>query len=178
MQRKLSRFSKFFDVVDKMEDIVCGGTLAALLFIVLLQVGARWCGIILAWTEETTRFLFLWMMFIAVAAGFNRAESARVVVLIQKFPLSAQKVCAAAYYIVSIAFFLFMLYYGTELSLQKFKINEMATALALPMGFIMISVPISGFLGIIGTIQSYLEYSHLVATGGDNSEIGMEGTVK
>ena len=162
MQRKLSRFSKFFDVIDKIEDILCGGTLAALLLIVLLQVICRMLGIIVAWTEETTRFLFLWMMFIAVAAGFNRAESARVVVLIQKFPVSWQKVCASAYYIVSIAFFLFMLIYGTDLSLQKFKFNEMATAIAVPMGFIMISVPISGLLGIIGTIQSYLEYSHPV----------------
>lgn len=178
MQRKLSRFSKFFDVIDKIEDILCGGTLAALLLIVLLQVICRMLGIIVAWTEETTRFLFLWMMFIAVAAGFNRAESARVVVLIQKFPVSWQKVCASAYYIVSIAFFLFMLIYGTDLSLQKFKFNEMATAIAVPMGFIMISVPISGLLGIIGTIQSYLEYSHLVLAGGDNSEIGMEGTAK
>lgn len=178
MQRKLSRFSKFFDVIDRIEDILCGGALAALLFIVLLQVVCRLLGIIVAWTEETTRFLFLWMMFIAVAAGFNRAESARVIVLIQKFPLSWQKVCAAAYYIVSIAFFLFMLIYGTDLSMQKFKFNEMATAIAVPMGFIMISVPISGLLGIIGTIQSYFEYSHLVLTGGDNSEIGMEGTAK
>ena len=86
MERKKSPLSKFFDVIDIMEDILCGGTLVCLLFVVLLQVGSRLVGITLNWTEETTRFFFLWMMFLAVAAGFNRAESSRVVVLVQVLP--------------------------------------------------------------------------------------------
>ena len=73
MERKHSPLSKFFDVVDKLEDILCGGTLVCLLLVVLLQVGGRLMGVTLTWTEETTRFFFLWMMFLAVAAGFNRA---------------------------------------------------------------------------------------------------------
>lgn len=82
MERKHSPLSKFFDVVDKLEDILCGGTLVCLLLVVLLQVGGRLMGVTLTWTEETTRFFFLWMMFLAVAAGFNRAESSRVVILV------------------------------------------------------------------------------------------------
>lgn len=39
MERKHSPLSKFFDVVDKLEDILCGGTLVCLLLVVLLQVG-------------------------------------------------------------------------------------------------------------------------------------------
>ncbi len=175
MERKLSKFSKFFDVVDRIEDVLCGGTLACLLLIVLLQVLCRMVGIIVPWTEETTRFLFLWMMFIAVAAGFNRAESARVIVAVKKLPVAVQKLCGVAYFVISIAFFAFMLIYGSQLTMQKFSFNEMATALALPMGFIMLCVPVSGALGIIGTIQSYLEYRHLVLLGEDTSKIGVEG---
>ena len=44
MERKKSPLSKFFDVIDIMEDILCGGTLVCLLFVVLLQVGSRWWG--------------------------------------------------------------------------------------------------------------------------------------
>ena len=51
--------------------------------------------------------------------------------------------------------------------MQKFAFNEMATAVAIPMGAIMICVPLCGFLGIIGTIQSFLEYPHKVTIGGD-----------
>ena len=47
MERKHSPLSKFFDVVDKLEDILCGGTLVCLLLVVLLQVGGRLVGVTL-----------------------------------------------------------------------------------------------------------------------------------
>ena len=106
------------------------------------------------------------MMFLAVAAGFNRAESSRVVVLVQVLPRPIQMLCTVLYYVVSIAFFIFMAYYGFELTMQKFAFNEMATAIAIPMGAIMICVPLCGVLGVIGTIQSFLEYPHKVEIGG------------
>ena len=75
MERKHSPLSKFFDVVDKLEDILCGGTLVCLLLVVLLQVGGRLMGVTLTWTEETTRFFFLWMMFLAVAIKLPIGQS-------------------------------------------------------------------------------------------------------
>jgi len=167
MERKRSALSKFFDAVDLLENILCGGTLVCLLFVVLLQVGSRLLDLSLTWTEETTRFFFLWMMFMAVAAGFNRAESSRVVILVELFPRPLQKLCTVLYYVVTLGFFAFMVYYGVQLTMQKFAFHEMATAVAIPMGFIMICVPLCGVLGIIGTIQSFLEYPHKVAIGGE-----------
>ena len=167
MERKQSPLSKLFDVVDMLENILCGGTLICLLFVVLLQVGSRLVGLNLSWTEETTRFFFLWMMFMAVAAGFNRAESSRVVILVNLFPRPLQKLCTILYYVVTLGFFAFMVYYGFQLTMQKFAFKEMATAVAIPMGFIMICVPLCGILGIIGTIQSFLEYPHKVEIGGE-----------
>ena len=107
------------------------------------------------------------MMFLALAAGFNRAESSRVVILVNMLPRPMQKVCTVLYYVVTLGFFAFMVKYGIDLTMQKFAFNEMATAVAIPMGAIMICVPLCGFLGIIGTIQSFLEYPHKVAIGGD-----------
>lgn len=167
MERKKSPLSKFFDVVDLLESILCGGTLVCLLIVVLLQVGSRLLGFRLTWTEETTRFFFLWMMFLAVAAGFNRAESSRVVVLVRVLPSPVRKLCTVLYYVVTLGFFAFMVYYGIQLTMQKFAFNEMATAIAIPMGAIMICVPLCGALGIIGTIQSFLEYPHKVSIGGE-----------
>ena len=167
MERKHSPLSKFFDVIDKLESILCGGTLVCLLIVVLLQVGSRLMGFRLIWTEETTRFFFLWMMFLAVAAGFNRAESSRVVILVNLLPRPIQMLCTVLYYVVTLGFFGFMVKYGIDLTMQKFAFHEMATAVAIPMGAVMICVPLCGLLGIIGTIQSFLEYPHKVAIGGD-----------
>ena len=116
---------------------------------------------------EIHSLFFIWMMFLAVAAGFNRAESSRVVILVNMLPRPMQKVCTVLYYVVTLGFFAFMVKYGIDLTMQKFAFNEMATAVAIPMGAIMICVPLCGFLGIIGTIQSFLEYPHKVVIGGD-----------
>ena len=167
MERKHSPLSKFFDVIDKLESILCGGTLVCLLIVVLLQVGSRLMGFRLTWTEETTRFFFLWMMFLAVAAGFNRAESSRVVILVNLLPRPIQMLCTVLYYVVTLGLFGFMVKYGIDLTMQKFAFHEMATAVAIPMGAVMICVPLCGLLGIIGTIQSFLEYPHKVAIEGD-----------
>ena len=65
---------------------------------------------------------------------------------------------------VTFAFFAFMVYYGVQLTMQKFALREMATAVAIPMGFIMICVPLCG---VLGTLQSLLEYPHKVEIGGE-----------
>lgn len=169
MERKKTKLSKFFDVVDRLEDILCGSALVMLFLVIMIQVIARATGTstFVKWTEEGTRFFFLWMMFIAVASGFNRAESSRVTVLVTLLPRVLQKVCAALYYVVTIGFFAFMVGYGIVLTMQKLAINEMATTIPIPMAYIMVCVPLCGVLGIIGTIQSLLEYPHKVATGGE-----------
>ena len=46
-----------------------------MIFTILVQIIGRVIGHPFPWTEETSRYLFLWMMFVALAAGFNQAES-------------------------------------------------------------------------------------------------------
>lgn len=170
MERKHSPLSKLFDVVDMLESVICGTTLVCLLFTVLIQVGARLLSIKTPWTEETTRFFFLWMMFIAVASGFNRAESSRVTVLVGILPKPVQKLCTLLYYVLTLGFFVFMVIYGIQLTQQKFAFHEMGVAVAVPMGVIMICVPLCGVLGVIGTVQSFLEYPHKVEIGGEETK--------
>ena len=167
MERKQSPLSKLFDIVDRLEDIFCGGTLVCLLVVVLLQVFCRLVRIRAPWTEETTRFFFLWMMFLAVAAGFNRAESSRVLVLVEHLPKPVQLLCTALYYLFSFGFFGFMVVYGAQLTSQKFAFHEMGTSVPIPMGIVMACVPVCGVLGIVGTLQSLLEYPHKVRIGGE-----------
>jgi TRAP-type C4-dicarboxylate transport system permease small subunit len=93
-----------------------------------------------------------------------------VVILVNLLPRPLQKLCTVLYYVVTLGFFAFMVKYGVELTMQKFAFHEMATAIAVPMGAIMICVPLCGALGIIGTIQSFLEYPQKVEIGGEEKK--------
>lgn len=163
MERKKTVLAKFFDVVDGLENIVLAIMVVGMIITILLQIIGRVIGHPFAWTEETSRYLFLWMMFVALAAGFNQAESSRVTLLLTAGPKWLKKFSEVLYAVVVVAFFGFMIVYGIEVVKQQIMMGEMGTALQIPMYVIGICVPISGVLGIIGVLQSFLEYRGNVA---------------
>lgn len=158
MERKKSSLYKIFDCVDLIENIIVGVALVGMFFTIMAQIIGRLIAHPFPWTEETTRYLFIWMMFIALAAGFNKAESSRVVLFLNIGPKWLKKLSEFLYGIIVIGFFIFMVIFGFELVRQQIMLNELGTALRIPMMIVGVCVPISGILGIIGTIQSFLEY--------------------
>lgn len=173
MERKKSPLYKVFDMVNILEDVVVGVALVGMFFTIMFQIIGRLIAHPFPWTEETTRYLFIWMMFVALASGFNKAESSRVVLLLNIGPGWLKKLSQVLYAIIVIGFFGFMVIYGAELVKQQMMLNEMGTALRIPMTIIGFCVPLSGVLGIVGTIQSFLEYRGNIAIedrkGGEKS---------
>ncbi len=163
MERKKSPLYKIFDCVDLIENIIVGVALVGMFFTIMAQIIGRLIAHPFPWTEETTRYLFIWMMFIALAAGFNKAESSRVVLLLNVGPKWLKKFSELLYAVIVVGFFGFMVIYGFELVGQQAMLNEMGTALRIPMTVVGVCVPLSGILGIIGTVQSFLEYRGNVA---------------
>lgn len=170
MERKESRLKSFFNVVNKMEDVVLLICMIGMIVTILLQIGGRLIGHPFPWTEETSRYFFLWMMFIALASGFNRCESSRVVVLLQVGPKWLKKFSEILYAVVVTGIFLFMIIWGAQVVQQQVMMNEMGTALLIPMWVIGICQPIAGVLGIIGVVQSFMEYHSKVAIGDKETE--------
>ena len=69
-----------------------------------------------------------------------------------------------------VGFFLFMLIYGLEIVKQQIAFNEKGTAILIPMWIIGICQPVGAVLGIIGTLQSFMEYHDKVAIGDKEKE--------
>lgn len=173
MERKKSPLYKIFDCVDLIENIIVGVALVGMFFTIMAQIIGRLIAHPFPWTEETTRYLFIWMMFIALAAGFNKAESSRVSLFLNLGPRWLKKFSEVLYAVAVIGFFGFMVIYGFELVKQQMMLNEMGTALRIPMTLVGVCVPISGILGIIGTVQSFLEYKgNLVIPDGKEKKEG------
>lgn len=170
MDRKKSKFSGFFDVVNKLEDIVLAILVIGMVVVIMLQIIGRITGHPFPWTEESSRYLFLWMMFVALAAGFNRCESSRVTLLLQVGPKWLKKFSEVLYAVLVLGFFVVMFVYGLDVVKQQIQWHEMGTALLIPMWIIGICQPVGAVLGFIGTIQSFLEYHHKVAIGDKEAE--------
>lgn len=170
MERKKTAFSGFFDAVNALENILLAVMVVGMIATILIQIVGRLVGHPFPWTEETSRYLFLWMMFVALASGFNQAESSRVTILLQYGPKWLKKFSELLYAVIVIGIFAFMIIWGAEVVRQQIMFHEMGTALLIPMWIIGICQPVAGVLGIIGTIQSFMEYHGKVAIGDKEQE--------
>ena len=149
-----SPLRKIFGAAEKIEMALGGFSLAALFVVVLIGIGSRLMGVNAAWYEETTRVFFLWMMWIGVGAGFNHSESSRVTVLVNKLPEILQKVCHALYYILNLVLFTVLIVFGFRLAIQQFNMNEMGSALRIPMWIVGVCVPVGSIFGFIGVLNT------------------------
>ena len=170
MERKKSKLSGFFDIVNKMEDFVLAVLVIGMIVVIILQILGRITGHPFPWTEESSRYLFLWMMFVALAAGFNRCESSRVTLFLPLGPKWLKKLSELLYALIVLGFFVFMFVCGMQVVQQQVQFHETGTAILIPMWIIGICQPIGALLGFIGTLQSFMEYRDKVRIGDKETE--------
>ncbi|WP_320198805.1 TRAP transporter small permease [Agrobacterium sp. rho-13.3] len=157
MRALLGTFVKI--IADVAAGIACFG----ILIVVLLQVIGRLTGHPLPWTEEATRFLFIWMVFLGLAAGFRTVESARVVVFLVMGRRFFQHLAVPIYVGSSVFFFGLMGWTGLTLMRQQIMMNETAATLPMPMWVIGMVMPVSAAIAILAIIESLRTRRDLIA---------------
>lgn len=160
-------FATFLKCANRCFDLAAMAATFAIIAIVLIQIGGRLIGNPAAWTEEATRFIFIWMIFLGIGIGFRQAESARVVYFLKWMPAFVRRGSVWLYAVGTTGFFLFMLVTGTQLMLQQLNMNEMGSALMIPMWIVGLSLPVSALAGVIGVVESLLYHRDVLETGGE-----------
>lgn len=155
-------FSRVVGILNKLVDALAGIAAGSIVITVIIQILGRVIGNPAPWTEEGTRFIFIWMIFLGIGMGFRKSESARVTIMVGYAPLFFRKLSKWTYTLFSFIFFGFMIVYGYRVMMQQVNMNEMGSALMIPMWLIGASVPVSGILGIIGVVESLVLHPDLV----------------
>jgi TRAP-type C4-dicarboxylate transport system permease small subunit len=138
----------------KVVDAVVLVCVLGMVLIVGLQVVSRWLGASVSWTEELTRFLFIYTAFLGMAAGFRTAQHARVAFLIAKLPRVAQQVAVHLYAVAGITFFVVVVVTGWELVMQQYRSEETSPVLGVGMYLFTLPVVVASGLAILAHIQS------------------------
>lgn len=149
-------FRLFFNGINRLTDILAGFMVLSLCIVVSIQIISRLTGVSTPWTEELTRYVFIWVVFLGMSIGFRKVESPRVTFIQKYFPSYFEFVFLWIYFIGSIGFFLFMIVYGYQFSQQQLITSETSSVLKLPVWIIGSVVPFSGVIGLINVIQSML----------------------
>jgi C4-dicarboxylate transporter DctQ subunit len=157
MDRTLSPLDR---LVRTLTDVVAGIAAFGVLVVVLLQVASRLLGAPIPWTEEATRYLFVWMIFLGLAAGF------RVTVFIALAPRIFRRLAVPIYVGSSVLFFALMGWTGFHLVRLQLIMNETAATLAVPMWVIGMVMPLSALLAVLGIVASLGTRRDLIALPG------------
>lgn len=149
--------------VQIVADFTAGAACFGILAVVLLQVTSRLLGHPLPWTEEAVRFLFIWMVFLGLAAGFRTVENARVIVFLAMARELTRHITVPIYVIFCVGFFILIGWTGIGLVEQQIMMNEEAATLPLPMWVIGIIMPLSSLIAILAIVESVRSRRELIA---------------
>lgn len=156
--------SKFFHIIDIIVNSI-NQTMAVLgiAFGVLLaftNVVLRYVfDMSIPWAGELTAILFVWSAFFAMAYGFKKGTHISVTLLLSKFPAIIAKTFMILANIISVAYLIFVAYFGYELILMLKDFEEINVDLNIPSWIPYIVLPISFGLAAYNATQKIAEIS-------------------
>ncbi len=103
------------------------------------------------WTEETARLLFVWMLFMAASIGVRRGLHFRFTLLLDSVGRTPKGMLEILSNVWVIFFSAIMLVRGATFAILNLK--QLTPALQIPWGWVYISVPISGALMILYSLE-------------------------
>ena len=123
-------------------------TVAILVVPVTLQVVSRYTALIPAWiwTEELSRFLFIWMIMIGAMVGVREGTHFEV----DLWPRLAPRARAALDIVASLFVLAFALVFvGWGIAFVRFGWDQSSELAELPMPFIFLAWPIAGLTWLV-----------------------------
>lgn len=151
----------FIKLINNGELIICIALVYVLLLVSTFSVLSRYVfPTPLMWSEELSRYLFMWLAFLSCAFAIER-NSQLAIDILPEFVLSKKPILKKIVRVITdigfIMFALFLIKYGWENAANTI---ELSAALKIPMVFVYASVPVGGLLiaarlvqDIIRTIQ-------------------------
>ena len=146
-------------IVNQMNDVlkmILNTMLFVMVVAIFLQVVFRYVlDNPLAWTEESARFLLVWITFLGAAYAMVSGAHVGVDVVVNLFPKRLKNVTSCLAWLACMAFFILMVWQGFKLA--NLTMGQTSPALGIPMGVIYYIIPVSGLILIINATAKLIE---------------------
>ncbi len=139
-------------------------TVATLLIPVTLQIIARFTALIPSylWTEEASRFLFIWMVMLGAMIGVREGSHFEVDLWPDLGP-RAEALLKIVSNLFVLAFALVFVWWGFEFT--RFGWNQTSEIAELPMWMIFLAWPAAGLTWVVFLGESFVANFRLLARG-------------
>jgi TRAP-type C4-dicarboxylate transport system permease small subunit len=149
----MNRILKFF---TKALEYFLSLLLAMMVFTVFTQVLSRMIfKVPVGWSEELSRFGFIWLVFLSSALAIIREEHFRILIFTEKFPFIIKKYLDIIAKIIGLFFSVYMTWYGFLIT--KLTWAQLSPAMQISMGIAYMVLPVSGVLMVIFSLYKITE---------------------
>lgn len=146
-------------LATKLLEVVVTAMVAILVLVVLWGVLSRFViSMPSPWTEEVATHLLAWVALLGGAVGFSKKQHLGVDFIHNKLHPDAQRMLTIIVQVLVILFaFCVMVWGGTTLVMKTLAIGQVTPTLNLPMGYVYLSVPVSGLFFILFSVEQAYE---------------------
>ena len=143
---------------ENLEKFLLGILLSIMVIVMGIQVVARYVfNSSLSWSEELTRYLFVWSAFLSLPYTIKTNIALKIDQLVQVLPSKVKKIFWIIGYIIMVVFFIYMFRVSIKVVQSSIVSGQKSPALGLPMYLIQLSALVGFGLAIIRTIQVLLK---------------------
>lgn len=138
------------------EEFLCSVLLSILMIMIMVQVFCRYILLFsFSWNEELARFVFIWLVYLAVSMGAKYNEHIRVTILKQMISEQKQRIFG---YAADIGWFIFCAYVcvlGVQMLQTMFQYKHLSAALQWNTAYVYMIIPLAFFLTSFRILQYY-----------------------
>ncbi|MBM4761088.1 TRAP transporter small permease [Bacillus sp. B15-48] len=137
------------------EKLIIALFMITMTILIFLQVVSRYVfGDSITWTEELSRYLFIWLIFLTIGIGFKENKHIGIDIVLDLLPKTLQKLIRQLTYILVLVLSLLFVWEGYILVLQMQMFGQTSANLQLPMWWVYLSLPVGFLLSTIRLIQA------------------------
>ena len=135
--REESRIKVLKYLEENLEEILMVLLLIAMAVIMGMQVISRYLlGVSLSWSEEITRYLFIWSAFLSVSLCTRKCISIKIDQFIKMFPKRGEAMFKVVNLTISILFFGVLIPYAYRYLVATIESGQLSPACGIPMYYV------------------------------------------
>lgn len=143
-------------LLDYAEEIVASSFLIFTSFLVFIQVIFRYqFNYSIYWSEEVSRYLIVWFIFIGSSMAVREKAHVTVDVLTNYLPPKGKNVCLVLANLISLAFCAIIMYSGNRMIANSIRFNSVSAALEMPLMYPYAAIPVGMGLMFIRYFQDF-----------------------
>lgn len=154
---------------EYLEEVLLVAALAAMAVIMGVQVFCRYVlGASLSWSEELTRYIFIWAGFLSVSYCTKKCISIKIEQFVALFPKRGKAMFKVVNHTFELILFLYLIPFAWKYLMSAVANGQTSPAMGIPMYYVQ-AAPLVGFiLSAIRVLQRWIaEFNSVRRKGGE-----------